>query len=200
MLLCRVPPKDACNPPAPNGKLVSEFEKKNRAPILSLLELNSLSQFVVNWSSVYFPGLLTRSGPVNPAVPAIEGIRKPLGSLKRLFLPLKFKSFRTSGSIAGGRISEERLGNGGFRPVRRNHRETRVVNRCSGRKRAALPCSLVVHEEISELLLQPPDRQRLLRRDLVYRRPRLARRIVKVFVGVQRIVSEELVNVTVQFP
>src|SRR5260370_27992032 len=83
MLLCSVPPSEACKPPAPNGRLVSELEKKKRAPSLSLLALNSLSQLVVNWSSVYFPGLLTSSGPLDPGVPAIEGIRNPLGSLKR---------------------------------------------------------------------------------------------------------------------
>src|SRR5271154_1362311 len=30
-----LPPSEACNPPAPNGSNVCEFEKKNRAEILS---------------------------------------------------------------------------------------------------------------------------------------------------------------------
>src|SRR6266481_879612 len=88
MLLCSVPPSDACKPPAPKGRLVSEFEKKNRAPSLSLLELNSLSQLVVNWSSVYFPALLNTNGAeftlglqvvsstVTPGVPGRDGKRK----------------------------------------------------------------------------------------------------------------------------
>src|SRR5258707_10956087 len=109
MLLCKVPPSEACNPPAPNGKLVSELEKKNRAPILSLLELNSLSQFVVNWSSVYFPALLKTYGAVTYAAlfgsrlaeaPGTEGIKKPLGSPNKP--PFAWKSFRTSGSIMFG--------------------------------------------------------------------------------------------------
>src|SRR5260370_21708038 len=99
MLLCSVPPSEACKPPATKGSDVYELEKKKRAPTLSLLPLNSLSQLVVNWSSVYFPGLLTRSGPVEPGVPGIEGIRYPLGSLNRLFVPLKFKRFSTRGSM-----------------------------------------------------------------------------------------------------
>ena len=64
MLLCNVPPREACNPPAPKGRFVSELEKKNRAPTLSLLALNSLSQLVVNWSSVYFPARLNTNGAV----------------------------------------------------------------------------------------------------------------------------------------
>src|SRR5260370_22214445 len=89
ILLCKVPPSEACNPPAPKGKLVSELEKKNRAPILSLLELNSLSQFVVNWSSVYFPALLKTDGAVTytalfgsklAETPGTERISKPPGS------------------------------------------------------------------------------------------------------------------------
>src|SRR6201987_3065468 len=66
MLLARVAPREACNPPAPNGKNDSEFEKKKRAESLSLPPRNSRSQVVVNWSSVYLPGLLTMKGEESP--------------------------------------------------------------------------------------------------------------------------------------
>src|SRR6266404_483593 len=92
MLLANVPPNDACNPPAPNGRSDSALEKKKRAASLSLPLLNSLSQLVENWLSVYLPGLLIVRGAVatvalqvvgstvTPGVPGIEGMRKPLGS------------------------------------------------------------------------------------------------------------------------
>src|SRR3981189_3574690 len=92
MLLARVPPREACRPPAPKGKNDSAFEKKNRAASLSLPPLNSLSQLVVNWSSVYLPGLLMTNGAeftlglqvvsstVTPGVPGRDGNRKPLAS------------------------------------------------------------------------------------------------------------------------
>src|SRR5207245_1360400 len=64
MLLANVPPREACKPPAPNGSNDSESEKKNRAAILSCAPWNSRSQLAVNWSSVYFPGLLTMKGAV----------------------------------------------------------------------------------------------------------------------------------------
>src|SRR3974390_666504 len=75
MLLASVPPSEACKPAAPKGRFVSELEKKNRALTLSLLLLNSRSQLVVNWSSLYLPGLLTSRSPVEPGVPGIDGIR-----------------------------------------------------------------------------------------------------------------------------
>src|SRR5882672_8806492 len=92
MLLASVPPKEACKPPAPKGRNDSAFEKKNRAASLSLPPLNSLSQLVVNWSSVYFPGLLMTncaeftlglhlSSTVTPGVPVgRDGNRKPFAS------------------------------------------------------------------------------------------------------------------------
>src|SRR6516164_707242 len=70
MLLASVLPNDSCKSPAPNGKKLSESEKKKRAEILSVPPRNSRSQFVVNWSSLYFPGrLMAKVGPL--------GIRKP---------------------------------------------------------------------------------------------------------------------------
>src|SRR5882757_9059570 len=64
MLLANVPPSEACRPPAPKGRNDSAFEKKKRAASLSLPPLNSLSQLVVNWLSVYLPGLLMMNGAV----------------------------------------------------------------------------------------------------------------------------------------
>src|SRR5215813_12721338 len=97
ILLASVPPSEACSPPAPNGRIDSAFEKKNRAASLSFPALNSLSQEVVNWSSVYLPGLLMMkgavftlalqvglgefaSGIVTPGVPGRDGKRNPLAS------------------------------------------------------------------------------------------------------------------------
>src|SRR5205807_10159968 len=79
ILLERVPPREACSPPAPKGSKDSELEKKKRAEILSWPPRNSRSQFVVNWSSEYFPGLLMMNEPVPPGVPGIVGMRNPPG-------------------------------------------------------------------------------------------------------------------------
>src|SRR6516164_7489572 len=98
MLLARVPPREACKPPAPKGRKVSELEKKKRALTLSRPLRKSRSQFVVNWSSLYLPGLLTSSCPVEPGVPATEGMKYPFGSLN--WLLLNCKSFNTTGSMA----------------------------------------------------------------------------------------------------
>src|SRR5260370_29172878 len=92
MLLASVLPSDSCRSPPPNGRKLSESEKKKRAEILSWPPRNSRSQFEVNWSSENFPGLLKAKGPVfttplvNPGVhatvhPAVtwpDGIRNPL--------------------------------------------------------------------------------------------------------------------------
>src|SRR5205085_9377916 len=82
ILLARVPPSEACNPPAPKGRKDSPFEKKKRAASLSFPALNSLSQLVVNWSSVYLPGLLMTNcaskygEPAEiPGSPGSEGMR-----------------------------------------------------------------------------------------------------------------------------
>src|SRR5439155_20800439 len=96
MLLASVQPREACKPPAPKGSTDSESEKKKRAEILSWPARNSRSQFAVNWSSVYFPGFPTISVPVPPAVPEIDGIREPFGSLN--WLLLKFSSASVTGS------------------------------------------------------------------------------------------------------
>ena len=58
MLLDSVPPREACRPPAPNGKRLEELEKKKLALSLSRLPLNSLFQLMVNWLSLNVPGLL----------------------------------------------------------------------------------------------------------------------------------------------
>src|SRR5216684_7922467 len=93
MLLARVPPKEACKPPAPKGRNDSASEKKNRRETLSRPAPNSRSQLEVNWSSVYFPGLVAINGAVAYAALAgfrlgvpTEGIRKPLGSPNWLLL------------------------------------------------------------------------------------------------------------------
>src|SRR6266403_4046975 len=99
MLLERVPPREAWRPPAPKGRTDSELEKKNRAATLSWPPRNSRSQLVVNWSSLYFPGLLIMKVPVPPAVPGIVGIRNPPGLLPNWSL-LKFKRASTTGSIS----------------------------------------------------------------------------------------------------
>src|SRR6267378_1380164 len=112
MLLARVPPREACNPPAPKGKNDSALEKKNRAASLSLPPLNSLSQVVVNWSSVYFPGLLMTNGAeftlglqvastVTPGVPGRDGNRKPLASPPNWLL-FALSSARLTSSIVIG--------------------------------------------------------------------------------------------------
>src|SRR6266851_1278611 len=64
MLLARVPPREACNPPAPKGRSDSALEKKNRTETLSRPAPNSRSQLEVNWSSVYLPGLVAMNGAV----------------------------------------------------------------------------------------------------------------------------------------
>src|SRR5450755_3150454 len=112
MLLAKVPPREACKPPAPNGKRDSALEKKKRAATLSVPPRNSRSQLVVNWSSVYLPARLTMNGaefrlteqssgfttaPASAGLPT-EGNRKPLGSLN--WLLWKFKSDTITGSIA----------------------------------------------------------------------------------------------------
>src|ERR1700686_8406 len=43
ILLARVPPREACKPPAPNGREDSALEKKNRAETLSCPPRNSRS-------------------------------------------------------------------------------------------------------------------------------------------------------------
>src|SRR5258705_4463182 len=48
MLLASVLPSDSCKSPAPNGRKLSESEKKKRAEILSVPPRNSRSQFEVN--------------------------------------------------------------------------------------------------------------------------------------------------------
>jgi len=63
------------------GKQRFRMEKKKRAETLSWPARNSRSQLVVNWSSVYFPGLLIMKVPVLPAAPGIVGIRNPPGLL-----------------------------------------------------------------------------------------------------------------------
>src|ERR1700733_2828571 len=62
--LASVDPRDSCKSPPPNGRRLSESEKKNRTDSLSWPPRNSRSQFEVNWSSVYLPGLLTANAPV----------------------------------------------------------------------------------------------------------------------------------------
>src|SRR6267378_2107396 len=99
ILLERVPPSEAWRPPAPKGSSDSELEKKKRAETLSWPPRNSRSQLVVNWSSVYFPGLLTMKVPVSPAVPGIVGIRNPPGLLPNCLL-LKFNRASTTGSMS----------------------------------------------------------------------------------------------------
>src|ERR1700731_4950806 len=92
MLLASVLPSDSWRSPPPNGRKLSESEKKKRTDTLSWPPRNSLSQFEVNWSSVNFPGLLKAKDPVfttplvNPGVHATvhpaaiwpDGIRNPL--------------------------------------------------------------------------------------------------------------------------
>src|SRR5258707_8778022 len=92
MLLGTVLHSDSCRSPPPNGRKLSESEKKKRAEILSWPPRNSRSQFEVNWSSENLPGSLNRKAPVfttpfvNPGVqprvhPAAtwpDGIRNPL--------------------------------------------------------------------------------------------------------------------------
>src|SRR5205823_14853487 len=58
MLLASVLPSDSWRSPPPNGRKLSESEKKKRAEILSCPPRNSRSQFEVNWSSENFPGSL----------------------------------------------------------------------------------------------------------------------------------------------
>src|SRR5256885_14480741 len=110
ILLERVPPREACSPPAPKGSKDSELEKKKRVEILSWPPRNSRSQFVVNWSSEYFPGLLMMKEPVPPGVPGIVGMRNPPGLLPNWLL-LKFKRASTTGSmsaaVSGKSRSEE---------------------------------------------------------------------------------------------
>ena len=48
MLLASVLPRDSCKSPAPNGRKLSESEKKNRAESLSVPPRNSRSQLLVN--------------------------------------------------------------------------------------------------------------------------------------------------------
>src|SRR5215467_2255532 len=111
MLLANVPPNEACKPPAPNGRNDSASEKKKRAATLSRPPANSRSQLVVNWSSVYLPGLVTMNGAVTYAalfgfrsgVPT-EGIRKPLGSLNWLLLNCSIAS--VTGSISAAVIGK----------------------------------------------------------------------------------------------
>src|SRR5580658_7342280 len=59
MLLASVLPSDSCRSPPPKGSKLSESEKKKRADSLSWPLRNSRSQLLVNWSSLYLPGLLT---------------------------------------------------------------------------------------------------------------------------------------------
>src|ERR1700733_14339308 len=63
-LLASVLPRDSGKSPPPNGRKLSESEKKNRTDSLSWPPRNSRSQLDVNWSSVYLPGLLTANAPV----------------------------------------------------------------------------------------------------------------------------------------
>src|SRR5450432_4338528 len=94
MLLLRVPPREACKPPAPKGRKESALEKKKRAETLSVPWRNSRSQLVVNWSSVYLPGRLMMNGAEfklteqvsgSTTTPALAGLptpgnKNPLGS------------------------------------------------------------------------------------------------------------------------
>src|ERR1700674_561453 len=64
MLLARVLPSDSWRSPPPNGRKLSESEKKNRAETLSWPPRNSRSQLEVNWSSENFPGSLKANVPV----------------------------------------------------------------------------------------------------------------------------------------
>src|SRR5437763_3931978 len=116
MLLASVPPKEASKPPAPKGRKDSEAEKKKRADILSWPPRNSRSQLVVNWSSVYFPVLLTTNGAefnvtwqvtgftLTPGAPGKEGIRYPPVVFPNWLL-LNCSSFRTTGSMPGSGIA-----------------------------------------------------------------------------------------------
>src|SRR5258708_38463483 len=102
MLLASVPPREAWRPPAPKGSRDSLLEKKKRADILSLPPWNSLSQVVVNWSSVNLPGLLIMKWAVftealqvarsteTPGVPGRDGMREPLASPPN-WLVLRFR-------------------------------------------------------------------------------------------------------------
>src|SRR4029077_3046407 len=113
MLLASVPPSEACKPPAPNGKSDSASEKKNRAASLSCALRNSRSQFAVNWSSVYLPGLLTINGAVFrlakhvsaltviPGVPGSDGYSGPMEFPVNWPL-VKLTSFWVTGSIVIG--------------------------------------------------------------------------------------------------
>src|SRR5262245_59597676 len=112
MLLERVPPSEACRPPAPKGRKDSALEKKNRAATLSWPLRNSRSQLAVNWSSVYRPGLLRRKGAVfrvtrqvsgstlTPGVPGSEGTRYP--ELSANWLLWNCSSLTTTGSMVMG--------------------------------------------------------------------------------------------------
>src|SRR5215472_3805264 len=60
MLLASVLPNDSCKSPAPNGRKLSESEKKTRAETFSSPWRNSRSQFAVKWSSIYSPRPLTK--------------------------------------------------------------------------------------------------------------------------------------------
>src|ERR1700720_461785 len=95
-LLASVLPRDSGRSPPPNGRKLSEFEKKNRAETLSWPPRNSRSQLVVNWSSVYLPGLLMANEFV---AGSLLGIKNPLVAPPNWLL-LKFSSLRTTGSIA----------------------------------------------------------------------------------------------------
>src|ERR1041384_4432201 len=94
MLLDSVLPSDSCKSPPPNGKKLSESEKKNRAETLSAPPRNSRSQFEVNWSSVNLPGRLMANAPV---VGLPLGIRKPL-EVPPNWLLLNWRSLTAIGS------------------------------------------------------------------------------------------------------
>src|SRR5882724_2491962 len=74
-LLASVLPSDSGRSPPPNGRKLSESEKKNLTENLSWPPRNSRSQLEVNWSSVYLPGLLMANASV---AGSLLGIRKPL--------------------------------------------------------------------------------------------------------------------------
>ena len=81
-----------------------------------------------------------------------------------------------------------------------NHRQRRADQR-SRRKAAALPCALIIHKEETGLRFLADGPTEAAAEDVLFhRRTRLCSTIQEILVCIQRVVAEELVNISVERP
>ncbi len=110
MLLARVPPREACNPPAPNGTYVWESEKKKSGGEFVAAGIELLVPIGGELVVGKLPGLLTRMSESFPELPGCGG--SDIRSGRCNWLLLKFNRPTDHGIHGSGGVPEKCFASG----------------------------------------------------------------------------------------